>query len=97
MTGFFRSSFYFLKNKEIKKKSAEMIIIKGPAGSERIFESKIPKKAEKAPKKVLKKLYWNKFRLKFLEVEAGMATKAAVKSPPTIFTPKATVIPTIKR
>ena len=54
---FFRFSFYLLKNKEIKKKSAEMIIIKGPAGSERSFESKIPKKAEKAPKKVLKKLY----------------------------------------
>ena len=92
-----RCNFHFLKINEIKKKIVEVRIIKGPEGRLVNLKSKIPRKAESAPKNMLKKLYWNKFLLKFLEVEAGMATSAAVKRPPTIFTPKATKIAMEKR
>jgi len=38
------------------------------------------------------KAYWDRLRLRFLALDAGIATKAAVRRPPTFFTPKATMI-----
>jgi len=67
-------------------------MIKGPAGNPVSLETRIPKKEDIIPITMAPKAYWAKFRLTFLAAEAGIATKAAVKRPPTIFTPKATMI-----
>ena len=67
-------------------------MIKGPAGNPVSLKKRMPKKEDIIPITIAPKAYWAKFRLRFLAVEAGIATKAAVKRPPTIFTPKATII-----
>jgi hypothetical protein len=67
-------------------------MIKGPAGSPVILKSAIPKAEDTEPTIIAPKAYWDKFRLRFREAAAGMATNAAVKRPPTIFTPNATII-----
>ncbi len=84
-------SFGF-KTTEIKKNKVAKITINGPAGKPVILKNKIPKKALRAPNNKPKRENWNKFLLKFRDVAAGIATKAAVKSPPTIFAPKATIM-----
>src|SRR4030042_80892 len=79
---------------EIKKIKLLAKTIKGPAGNPVSLKVKIPKKEDSPPMIIAPKAYWDKFRLRFLAVEAGIATKAAVKRPPTIFTPKATMAAT---
>ena len=83
--------FYLLRIKEIKKKSVEVRIIKGPAGSPVSLKRKVPKKQLKMPRTTLPKEYSFKFLLRFLDVAAGMITSAPTKREPTIFTPKATI------
>ena len=55
-------------------------MINGPAGKLVNLKIKIPKKGDAAPKNVAKKVYWDKFLLRFLAAAAGIATRAAVKS-----------------
>ena len=81
----------FLIIKEIKNRKLLDIIINGPAAILVILNKTIPKKHDKAPIIRDIKEYWNKFLLKFLLVQAGMATSAAVINPPTILTPNATI------
>jgi len=76
---------------EIKNRKALETIINGPAGNMVSWERKIPTAELKMPKVKAKNLYWTRFLAKFLDVTAGIATIAAVKSPPTTFTPKATI------
>jgi hypothetical protein len=66
-------------------------MIRGPAGKSVSSKIKIPKEADVIPTIVAPKAYWNTFRLRFLALQDGIATKAAVKRPPTIFTPSATI------
>ena len=66
-------------------------IIRGPAGKPVSSKIEIPKEEDIIPIIVAAKAYWNRFRLRFLALQAGIAAKAAVKRPPTIFTPNATI------
>ena len=77
---------------EIKKIKVLAKMIKGPAGNPVSLKVKIPKEEDSPPMIIAPKAYWAKVRLRFLAAEAGIATKAAVKRPPTILTPKATMI-----
>ena len=77
--------------KETKKKKAETKIIKKPGKIPVVFERKIPKKAEITPKKIANFLYSFNLLAKFRAEAAGKAVKPATNSPPTNFTPKATI------
>jgi len=65
--------------------------IKGPAGKFVVLKRKIPKMAAKIPKNEDKILKVFKFLEKFLAEATGKAVRPATKSPPTNFTPKATI------
>ena len=66
-------------------------MIRGPAGKPVSSKIEIPKKEDIIPMTIAPKAYWNTFRLTFLALQAGIAAKAAVKRPPTILTPNATI------
>jgi hypothetical protein len=74
----------------IKNRKLETII-KGPAGELANWDRKIPKIAERIPKKGAKILNVFKLLLKFLADAAGKAVKPATSNPPTNFTPNATI------
>jgi hypothetical protein len=58
---------------------------------------RIPAAELRMPKLKDKYLYWARFLAKFLDAVAGIATMAAVRSPPTTFTPKAAIKAISKR
>ena len=83
---------YLLKSVDIKKTTVFARMIRGPAGKPENSEMQIPTDEDSIPMAVAPSAYWNIFRLRFLALQAGIAAKAAVKRPPTILAPNATIM-----
>jgi hypothetical protein len=88
----------FLKNITVTKNIvAPTRITTGPAGSFEQKETVIPRIADTTPNREANTLYCPRLLLTFRDAAAGMATRAAVISPPTRFTPNATIIAMLRR
>ena len=85
------SMVYLFKIADITKITAFAKMIGGPAGKPENSEMQIPADEDSIPMTIAPRAYWNMFRLMFLALQAGIAAKAAVRRPPTILAPNATI------